>query len=122
MADILDVIDGALLDFDTSDDAMRWVPPAKREERPAVDPELLEMLSPESLAAINAAVAGITEFANALGRALNPVFGGIGLAMGKLAKAYANILAEADQAHAREISAMHRAYRQRSKARQRRKR
>ena len=72
--DIIDTIDGALRDYETSNDAMRWQPPEDRTAEPprvavpapiAIDMSRIDM---------SGFVRGIEQMGEAMGRALNDAF------------------------------------------------
>jgi hypothetical protein len=111
--DILDVIDGALADYATSDDAMRWMPPDSRAPEPiAAPPVTVDIrLNVEPFAA------ELQRVGEALIAAMQPW----AEAFGKLFRELAPAVQVINDAHREHMSAVHREYARRQKARKRRR-
>lgn len=112
--DILEVIDGALADYATSGDAMRWAPPGSVPEPDARDPVAVRFFLGADLEPF---VAGIRQIGEALIAALQPW----AEAADRLFRELAPAVQVVNDAHREHLSAMHREYARRQKARRRRR-
>jgi hypothetical protein len=106
--EILDSIDGALSDYATSKDAMRWAPP---ESQPETEPCPYAGFTVDLNIDVEPFARAFADYAASFARVMSSSFSGFLLAAG-----------EADREHAAALSAMHRDYDRRRRARLRRKR
>jgi len=113
-ADILEVIDGALADYATSNDAMRWAPPGSVPEPDACDPEAVRFYLGADLELF---VAGLRE----IGEVMIAAMQFWGDAVGKLFRELAPTVQVINDAHRARMSEIHREYSRRCRARRRRR-
>lgn len=113
-AGVLAAIDGALQDYETSGDAMRWVPPEDREP----DPEAV-------LAASRAVLDGVSLGMEQFMAAMRQLTASVSEALepwAEFLRKLAPAAGEVSEARRERLSAMHREYHRRSQARRRRRR
>jgi len=110
MTDVLAVIDRALRDYEASADAMRWVPPDDRTPRP------LAIAAPVMLdirVDVEPFMAAMRQMSEAVNRALRP--------WAELIRKLAPVAEAVHEARRKRVSAMHREYARRQRARRRRR-
>lgn len=111
--DVLATIDGALRDYETGKDAMRWVPPEDREPEPEA-----------VLAASRAVVAGISLGMEQFTAAMRQLTVCVSEALKPWAEFLRKLAPAAEEvsgARRKRLSAMHREYARRQRARRRRR-
>ena len=120
---ILDTIDGALRDCEVSADAMRWAPEEKRQARPDAAQISLDGSRwwPVSYDCTPLITIDTSQFEAAF-RQMGEVISGFMRSCVEVWDAVAPLAEALNQIRAERVSAMHREYRRRSSARQRRRR
>ena len=127
---ILDTIDGALRDYEASGDAMRWVPEEKRQATPETQPFAGQISMDGSnwwpvsydRTALNPVITIDASQFQAAMRQVGETLAELMRPLVEFCKSMAPIAATLNEVQAERVSAMHREYRRRSNARQRRRR